>query len=327
MVKKRSLAIAIGLTGSLQAVIISGYTDALNDRFTDSPSFIGNTNSPPLDLTGVGRTNNTPTVTTWGTLIGDNYFISAAHSRPNITGTISFFNGNNTATATQFDYTVAGGFNVPNSDLWIGYTNEIVDPSIARYAYATSANPSSISTLADLGLGTQRLYLNGDQTGNGDGDIDQQSLGTNVAEGFYDEGSNLVQASSGNFSFGTPTTLPSNFDNDMVVLFRNLADDFNTPTGSEAHLQSGDSGSVLFSEAGGVLTIQGVASIVADFAPGDFNPNTTGETRQASFYNVTASYTDELAATIAMVPAPVPEPTSALLLLLSIFPVVGLRRR
>ena len=78
-------------------------------------------------------------------MIGDNYFVTAIHFPA--TGNVQFL-ANNDPSGTIFQYTVAGSFNVPGTDIQIGYFNEAVYPSIARYTY----NTNNANALADLGI-------------------------------------------------------------------------------------------------------------------------------------------------------------------------------
>ena len=62
----------LAFSGSLSAqTIIADFTDATNDRFTNSSSFIG----ADYDFSGVATGNR------WATLISDNVIIGASHNR------------------------------------------------------------------------------------------------------------------------------------------------------------------------------------------------------------------------------------------------------
>ena len=97
--------------------IVANYSGPTNDRFDNDPSFVG----AGLDFSGVGRTTNGR----WATLIGDNYFVTAIHFPA--TGNVQFL-ADNDPSGTVFQYTVAGSFNVPGTDIRIGYFNEAVIP-------------------------------------------------------------------------------------------------------------------------------------------------------------------------------------------------------
>jgi len=84
-------------------IVIDGYTDATNDRFTNSGSFIGS----GFDFSGVGRRSG------WGTLISPNVVIGAAHAIG--AGDYHFYEDND-----------------PNG-------TPVVGPSIAHYDFAQEA--------------------------------------------------------------------------------------------------------------------------------------------------------------------------------------------
>jgi hypothetical protein len=316
IVASRALpALAVVCASSLsQAVTVANYTAETNRRFTDDPSFIG----AGFDLSGVGRSNGF-----WGTAIGENYFLSANHFKPSTGSSITFTDGNSIS-STSYSYTVGGGFRVGSTDLWVGYTNKAIDPAIARYAVTTQ----DADTLAELGLGNSTLYMNGDRIPGAPGAVQDHILATNQAESFYEEGSSQITTPG-------PTTAtfdpPAGFENDMIILFRDNPGDDAAPLIHEALVQSGDSGSPLFAESGGTLTILGVGSLRLDDVPGNFidtagpSPIPDGlEERSGSAYTYAGSYTTELQTAIDRVPAPIPETSSlALLFCASAF---GMRR-
>lgn len=93
------LAVTFVLLGGLQPIaadiIIDGYTNATNDRFTNDGTFI----MSGFDLSGVGQASTGR----WATAISRNVIISANHLSPS--GTISFFPGND-ASATPVTRTI-----------------------------------------------------------------------------------------------------------------------------------------------------------------------------------------------------------------------------
>lgn len=302
-----------------EAITVANYSDPANDRFTDDPSFIG----AAYDFSGVGRSTDTNN-TRWATLIGENYFISADHYHPNIGTSISFTAGNSPAGPT-YTYTVAGGFNVPGTDFWIGYTAMAMEPSLARYGYSTTA----ANSLAETGLAGIGLFMMGDRIANEPGAPMAQTVGTNQGESFRNTGTTNMSTPQTTVTFSLAATF------DQIVVFENIpGDDTLTMTAHEAQVQSGDSGSPLFSVSAGGLFLQGTAWAVSLDVPGNFI-DTTGspgsgtdplEARNASFYSYIGSYQTAIADTIAFIPAPVPEPTTALLSLLTL-PFFFRRRR
>ncbi|QTN31872.1 hypothetical protein HZ994_05850 [Akkermansiaceae bacterium] len=304
----------------VQAISVANYSDATNDRFTDSPSFIGAAH----DFSGVGRSTDTSS-TRWATLIGPNYFISANHFHPAVGSTISFTAGNNPGDPT-YTYTVSGGFTVTGTDFWIGYTEAAMHPSLARYGYSTIP----ANTLQETGLAGADLFMMGDRISGQPGAAMAQTVGTNQGESFRNTGTTAMNTPQTTVNFGDPAAF------DQIVTFENIAGD-NTlnMTTHESQVASGDSGSPLFSHGLSGLLLQGTAWAVSIGIPGNFvdtgipgiaEPGDPLESRNASFYSYIGSYETAIGNTIAMVPAPVPEP-SALLMPISCACLLLRRRR
>jgi hypothetical protein len=100
-----------------------------NDRFLDSPSFIG----AAYDWSGVGLSNGG----SWATMISPSYFVSANHDHPGPGSTITFHLDNNPSGPTQ-TYTVSGTYyqtqyDGQGSDLYLGMLTTPVSSSIAKY--------------------------------------------------------------------------------------------------------------------------------------------------------------------------------------------------
>lgn len=308
----------------VQAAVVSNYSDATNLRFDDNPSFIGDA----FDLSGVGRITSASAGLavegTWATAIGDNYFLSANHYFPPNGSEIRFTAGNSGA-SPSFTYQVGGGFRVGTTDIWVGYTLQAMDPSIARYSYTTQ----DANNLGELGLGNDTLYMNGDLLEGRPGLVGDHVLGTNQAESFYNEGSGQFLTPE---TVITPFSPPSGFINDMVILFDNLPGDDSAPLIHESKLTGGDSGSPLFSASGSTLTVLGVGSLVYNLS-GNFidtsgpvgSPGDPREDREATFYSYVGSYTDEMNTAIAKVPAPIPEPST--LASLTLAGLLAIRRK
>lgn len=294
-----------------QALTVNNFSEATNQRFPDNSNFIGDS----FDLSGVGRAENG----TWATAIGDNYFLSANHVRPATNSIITFSTDDGNS---SFSHTVGGGFRLGTTDLWLGYTTTVIAPAVARYAVTTQ----DADSLSDLGLGSDTLYLSGDQVAGAAGTVADHVLGTNQAESFYEEGSGAFESPGGTLTLD----VPSGFENDMIILFNNLTGDDNPALLHESVVQGGDSGSPLFSVSGNDLIILGTASLLLNDLPGNF-VNTRGpdplETRDASTYSYIGSYQSELAAAIALVPAAtaIPEPSSVTLAFLAL--ALGMRRK
>lgn len=315
---KTALFVLISSSSLASAISVANYSDATNDRFTNDASFIG----AAYDFSGVGRSTATGD-TRWATLIGDNYFISANHYHPAVGTSIQFTKGNAPADPT-YTYTVAGGFAVSGTDFWIGYTASAMDPSLARYTYSTQ----TANTLAETGLAGAGLFMMGDRIGGLAGSPMSQTVGTNQGESFRNTGTTSMNTPQTTVTFGTAA------DFDQIVTFENLPGDNTLAfTTHESQVETGDSGSPLFSISGGSLLLQGTAWAVATVggnfvdtpgAPG--SPGDPFESRNASFYTYIGSYQTAIANTIALVPAPVPEPSSLLLSILAT-PLLFRRRR
>ncbi len=106
-----------------------------NDRFLDSPSFIG----LPYDWSGVGLSSGG----SWATMISPTYFVSAAHDHPSAGQTVTFHLDNNpngptlTYTVSSFGFQTSSsgipGASYSGSDLWLGQLTAPVASSVAQY--------------------------------------------------------------------------------------------------------------------------------------------------------------------------------------------------
>ncbi len=295
------------------AVVTANFTAAENLRFEDDPAFIGN----PYDWSGVGRSTSGTFNREWATLLGENYFISAVHYHPTTGETISFAGGNSPSSPV-FNYTVAGGFAVPGTDLWIGYTAGAIEPSLKRYSYSTTA----ANSLSGTGLVGSNLLVSGDNVAGGAGTNADHVVGTNQAESWLESGTN-------NFTVpGATVQLQSAINFDVLITFENEENDTtNTFTTHESQVQGGDSGGPLFAIVGGDLQLVGIGYAVIPELDGNFiqtdDPD-PDESRAASLFSYVGSYESELAATIALVPGAVPEPSALGFLALS---VILMKRR
>ena len=105
---------------------IRNYSAARHYRFYtgSDKNFIGTL----YDFSGVGYSSGG----SWATLVSDNYFISAAHLHPGTGQTVTFYTTNN-LNETKYTYTVAGGKQIGTTDLWVGWFDTAVAPSLERY--------------------------------------------------------------------------------------------------------------------------------------------------------------------------------------------------
>lgn len=110
-------------------LLVRGYAPLLHDRFNNHPSFIGS----GIDWSGVGQTSNGR----WGTMISDNYFLSAAHFAPTIGDTLTFF-GTNDVAGPQQVVNIIGGQTIAGSDLWLGQIDQATN--FASYSVVSPTN-------------------------------------------------------------------------------------------------------------------------------------------------------------------------------------------
>ena len=220
-----TLAFASALTLAAQGdMIVRNYQPLRHDRFYSGldKAFVGD----PYNFSGVGFDSAT---STWATLISDCYFISATHFHPG-TGEAVTFRETNSLSDPSHTYTVAGGQQINGTDLWVGWLNSAVDPSIARYSVLdlpTTANYVGLE-LYNYGL-TNRV-------------------GRNVSD-----------------FFASQTVGPSTGDT-MFYDYDNL--DVPSVGGDETFIQVGDSGAPSFTVFGGKLTALGVHWAITDIFPG-----------------------------------------------------------
>ena len=114
--------------GTKADISIDGYSDASNDRFTNSSMFVMN----GFDLSGVGQAASGR----WATAISRNVIVSAAHFAPS--GTITFFPGND-PTAPRVERSILMGARVPGTDLYVAVLNANLPSSIKHYTFASES--------------------------------------------------------------------------------------------------------------------------------------------------------------------------------------------
>ncbi len=198
-----------------------------NDRFLDSPTFIGT----PYDWSGVGFSSGG----SWATMISPTYFISATHDHPTPGQTVTFHLDNNPNGPT-FTYTVSSvgyqtsssqiaGASYSGSDVWLGQLTSPVASSIAKYPVEVLPSMSSY-------IG-QTIWTYGYSNRVGKNNIDSIS----VLNGVY-----------------TPETT-------QVMYF-----DYNATGGQgpdECYLEGGDSGGPAFAVVNGSLALLGTGFVNA----------------------------------------------------------------
>lgn len=219
-----TLAVAAALTLVAQAdMVIRNYQPLRHDRFYAGldKAFVG----APYNFSGVGFSNTG----SWATLISDCYFISATHDHPGTSDTVTFRETNSLSDPSHA-YTVAGGQQIGGTDLWVGWLNSAVDPSIARYSVLdlpTAANYVGLE-LYNYGL-TNRVGRNVSDF------LASQTVGPSTGDAMFYDYDNLDVPSVG---------------------------------GDETFIQVGDSGAPSFTVFGGNLTVLGVHWAITDIFPG-----------------------------------------------------------
>jgi len=269
------------------AMLIENFSAASDDRFANSAAFIGS----GWDWSGVGRASNS----TWGTMITQSVFLSATHYHPGVGNQMTFFAGNDPA-GTPVTRTVVSGQQIGTSDLWLGFLNTTLPPTITSYDFSRTA-------LSEANFGVSALYnqpaflsgLTPTQAGYGAVPATKQTVGTNRLEGF-----------------GQNVTVPGGSTGDVLLTVQNQPGDglFGfTSTRYEAQPQGGDSGSPLMIFAGDRLMLAGITWAIGT---ADIDPSPTWVAdRPIAAFTYTGSYTDGI---VALVPelASVPEPESSL---------------
>jgi hypothetical protein len=215
-------------------IIIQGYTNATNDRFTNSPSFIAN----GFNLSGIGQTVGG----IWGTLISPNVIVSANHFRPS--GTITFYPNNDPNSTPVHRQVTTNTLRINGSDIWLGQLDLPVDASITPFSYSTTTlngpsnagiGPNDPIVQASAGI-YQGLdaYVVGNSPANVAATRDQ-AIGRNVIS-FYAE------------------DVPANGITDSLIFEINNSHPF------EATLVGGDSGAPFFVDINNQFVLLGVNS-------------------------------------------------------------------
>ncbi len=130
------MCIVCAAGGAAQAdLIVRGFDPNLHNRFINHTDFIGN----PHDWSGVGRGSQ------WATMISDSFFLSARHFHPANGTDVTFFHSNDPAGASE-SHTVAQGWAMGTSDLWLGRLDTSVSTFVAKYAIA-DVSPAAAESL------------------------------------------------------------------------------------------------------------------------------------------------------------------------------------
>jgi hypothetical protein len=95
---------------------IDGYSDATNDRFTNSGSFI----MSGYNLSGVGQVSSASGQGRWATLVAPNIVLSAWHFPPPTNSSITFHLDNDPNSTPVVRTVTSNNVRIGTTDLWIG---------------------------------------------------------------------------------------------------------------------------------------------------------------------------------------------------------------
>ena len=277
------------------AIQITGYTDATNDRFTNSPSFI----AAPYDLSGVGQNAGGA----WATLISPNVIVSANHARPS--GDVFFYAGNDPTSTALVRQITGVTQRIGNSDLWLARLSSPVDGSIAIYDFARIPLVGPPAVGNTIFVASAGVYQNDNgfvfgQSPTPRSGSQSQAVGRNLISGY---------AEDVNFLDGKVDTL--------ILRFEQPGDPSFVPY--EALVQGGDSGAPFFVDEGGTLQLLGINSFQLQ--------NTASGAAIGSGINYIGNYQSDVDAFIAASAVAVPEPSVCGLAAAGLATAVWHRRR
>lgn len=274
------------------ATSISNFTAAANDRFANLSSFFASGS----DFSGVGRSADGR----WVTMISSNVFISATHYHPADGSSVTFHPGN--STASPVTRVISGSQQIGTTDLWVGFLDSSVGPTIKVYNRVTG--PYATSGLA--GAPVVMSGLSPTTTGYGASNFTNQTVGTNQVEFF--QANQVVDGETGDAIFTIENQGPGR--------------DFGyTNTPYEAQLAIGDSGAPLFQQSGTNFILAGI-----NWATGvvDIDTTTAIANRNVSVYSYVGTSNAIIDSYVAS--HPVPEPSALYSLLLGIGLVLRRKR-
>lgn len=246
------LLVILHLLAATQAkaeIIIAGYSDATNDRFSNSTSFLLN----GFDLSGVGQAANG----LWATAISPQVVVTAAHFLPRAGGPFYFYPGND-PTVAPVERRIYRGMKLQSaagtSDLYLGWLSEPLPESIGHFNFATE------QLLADAMGDPQPVEdagsfqgLNAYNFGRSPYDVDNDP--NRSRRNWQAVGRNRITGYSENVPF------MGNEDND-AILFEQDAEGTANFVPYETLLAGGDSGAPMFVDVGGELLLLGTNAFI-----------------------------------------------------------------
>lgn len=221
---------------------IDGYTDATNDRFTNSGSFVMNGYS----LSGVGQVSSASGQGRWATLVAPNIVLSAWHYPPPTNSSITFYLDNNPSSTPVVRTVTSNSVRVGATDLWIGVLNAPVTGAtyygIADEALTGPAGGDPANIVSAGSLQGENAFMFG-LSPKANVAWRDQAVGRNRISGYWENVGYL----------GT--------DDDTLIL------EYNQSSSSdyvqyESYLRGGDSGGPMFIDRGGSLMLLGTNAFV-----------------------------------------------------------------
>lgn len=249
----------LALAASAHATMaVRNFQSQLHERFYsgNDKAFIGD----PYDFSGVGSGGGQ-----WATLISDCFFISATHFHPAISSSVTFWETNSLSDPSH-TYTVAGGQQIGNTDLWVGWFAAAVDASIARYPVLDLPSAANYYTFPQFNYGVA------------------SRVGRNVSD-----------------DFGLLTVGPS-----TGLVFVSDYDNSDTPSvgGDETFLHTGDSGAPSFGVANGGLALMGIHWATSDDFPGTDEGEIFVDSAVPAYIDEIDGVLDDKGQSLALVPEP-----------------------
>ncbi len=239
-----ALFLAIVSLGQLAVadIQIDGYTNATNDRFTNSGAFILSGQS----LSGVGQVSSASGQGRWATLLSPNVVISAWHFAPSTNAQVTFHLDNDPNSTPIVRTVTSTSTRVGGTDIWLGVLDapvsgatyyEIADEFLTGPPGGSSGNIVNAGSFQDV-----NSYMFG-RSPKANAAWQDQAVGRNRILGYWE---NVVFNGS---------------DNDSLIMEYNQNTDPEYVQ-YESHFRGGDSGGPFFVERNGSLLLVGTNAFV-----------------------------------------------------------------
>ena len=274
------LALSQVAQGDIQ---IDGYTDATNDRFSNSGSFV----LSGYNLSGVGQVSSASGQGRWATLLSPNVVISAWHFPPPTNAQVTFHLDNDPNSTPIVRTVTSTSTRVGGTDIWLG----VLDAPVTGATYYGIAD----EVLSGPPGGGAGNIVNAGSFQDVNSYMFGRSPKSNVAWRDQAVGRNRILGYWENVVF-------NGSDNDSLIMEYNRNSDAEYVQ-YEAHFRGGDSGGPFFIERNGSLLLLGTNGFV-------LNDN-LGQT-VASGVNYVGNRASTIRDFVNL--HSVPEPTSGLLL-------------